>query len=268
MFEPRRPVVVAALGAVLLVASGAGAAATPEPLEELGRQIFFDLDLSVNRTQSCASCHDPATGYTGPDSWVNLGGSVVEGAVPGRFGNRKPPSAAYAGDSPALRYDGGARAWIGGMFWDGRATGWTLGDPLAEQAQGPFLNPLEQALPHARQACIRVAHSAYAGPFEAVWGPGSLDFVKDVAGTYERIAHSVAAFERSAEVNPFTSRFDRFWDNARAAGKTVARITAAGIPGGMGMGGGGMGGGGMGGGGMGGGSPQNNPSRWEHYRNL
>jgi cytochrome c peroxidase len=30
------------------------------------------------------------------------------------------------------------------MFWDGRATGWTLGDPLAEQAQGPFLNPLEQ----------------------------------------------------------------------------------------------------------------------------
>ena len=30
------------------------------------------------------------------------------------------------------------------MFWDGRATGWTLGDPLAEQALGPFLNPLEQ----------------------------------------------------------------------------------------------------------------------------
>jgi len=29
--------------------------------------------------------------------------------------------------------------WVGGMFWDGRATGWILGDPLAEQALGPFL---------------------------------------------------------------------------------------------------------------------------------
>ena len=66
-------------------------------------------------------------------------GAVYEGAVPGRFGNRKPPASAYAGDSPILHYDG--TKWVGGMFWDGRATGWTLGDPLAEQALGPFLNP-------------------------------------------------------------------------------------------------------------------------------
>jgi cytochrome c peroxidase len=32
--------------------------------------------------------------------------------------------------------------------------------------------------------------------------------VKDVAGTYERIARSIAAYERSPEVNPFTSKYD------------------------------------------------------------
>jgi cytochrome c peroxidase len=96
------------------------------------------------------------------------------------------------------------------MFWDGRATGWTLGDPLAEQAQGPFLNPLEQNMPSARQVCINVSRSSYAGLFEEVWGPGSLDCVKDVAGTYERIARSISAYEKSSEVNPFTSKYDYY----------------------------------------------------------
>lgn len=60
--------------------------------------------------------------------------SVMPGAVPERFGNRKPPSAAYAGDSPLLHYDAVDGVWVGGMFWDGGATGAVLGDPLAEQA--------------------------------------------------------------------------------------------------------------------------------------
>ncbi|RJQ68392.1 MAG: hypothetical protein C4519_23205, partial [Desulfobacteraceae bacterium] len=214
----------------------------------LGKLIFFDSNLSVNGQQSCASCHAPETGFTGPDSFVNAGPAVYAGAISTRFGNRKPPTSAYAGDSPGLQYDEANGEWFGGMFFDGRAAGWQLGDPLAEQAMGPFLNPLEQGMAGARQVCIKVAHSSYAAFFEAVWGPGSLDHVKDVAGTYERIARSVAAYERSAEVNPFTSKFDLFWENALAAGKDVTRITAAGIPGGMGMGGGGMGGGGRGGG--------------------
>ena len=39
--------------------------------------------------------------------------------------------------------------FVGGNFWDGRATGEILGSPAAEQAKGPFLNPVEQALPGA-----------------------------------------------------------------------------------------------------------------------
>ncbi len=235
---------------------------------ELGKALFFDPNLSVNRTQSCASCHEPAVGFTGPTSEINALGAVEPGAVPERFGNRKPPSAAYAGDSPVLHYDeaysGGIGSWIGGMFWDGRAMGGMLGDPLAEQAMGPFVNPLEMAMPGARQVCIRVAHSQYASLFEAVWGVGSLDFAKDPSGMYQKIARSIAAYEKSPEINPFTSKFDLFWDNAAAAGKDIKHITAAGIPGGM------MGGG-MGGGSMGrceGESAEDNPACWQHYTGL
>lgn len=33
---------------------------------ELGRRLFYDARLSGNRTQSCASCHDPARAFTEP----------------------------------------------------------------------------------------------------------------------------------------------------------------------------------------------------------
>lgn len=240
-------------------------------LEALGKLLFFDQNLSVNKTQSCASCHDPAVGFTGPDSFINAAGAVEPGALPDRFGNRKPPAANYTGESPILQYDEAATTWFGGMFWDGRATGSTLGDPLAEQAMGPFLNPLEMAMPNAREVVIRVARSEYAKDFVAVWGPGSLDFASDPNGSYERIARSLAAYERSDMANPYTSKFDLFWAQAKAAGKDVTKITAAGIPRGMMAGGGGTGGGGggmMGSGGGGGGNPQNNPARWEHYQEF
>jgi cytochrome c peroxidase len=179
------------------------------PMEELGKFLFFDTNLSTPPGQSCAACHAPATGFTGPDSAVNAGMAVYAGAIHTRFGNRKPPSAAYGGDSPVLYFDEDEGLWIGGMFWDGRATGWVLGDPLAEQAQGPFLNPLEQNNPNAKFVVDRVAQSSYAYLFEQAWGLGSLNR-KDVLGTYEQIARSIAAYERSAEVNPFSSKFDYY----------------------------------------------------------
>ena len=133
--------------AVLLVAAAASAQ-TLTPQEQLGKFLFFDTNLSDPAGQSCAVCHGPSVGFTGPDQAINAAGAVYEGAVAGRFGNRKPPAAAYAGDSPILHWDG--TKWVGGMFWDGRATGWTLGDPLAEQALGPFLNPRSRTTPAHR----------------------------------------------------------------------------------------------------------------------
>lgn len=227
-------------------------------LEQLGKLLFFDPKLSANGTQSCAACHDPETGFTGPDALVNAGGAVYQGAIPLHFGNRKPPASAYAGESSELYFDEQEGGWFGGMFWDGRATGWTLDDPLAEQAQGPYLNPLEQAIPTAQVLCVKVKQAEYAGLFEQAWGPGSLNCAKDVNGVYERIGRSVAAYERSAEVNPFSSKFDLFWDNAAAAGKDVTLIKC-------GTGGGGMGGGGGAMGCPGGGT---DPNRWTAFRNL
>jgi len=200
--------VIACAALTLVVVPATAQALTP--LEQLGKALFFDSNLSTPPGQSCAACHAPATGFTGPDSAINAGQAVYPGAVHQRAGNRKPPTAAYGGDSPVLYFDESEELWIGGMFWDGRATGWVLGDPLAEQAMGPFLNNLEQNMPGAKQVIDRVAQSDYAPLFEAVWGPGSLDSQTDVAGTYERIARSIAAFERSKEVNPFTSKYDYY----------------------------------------------------------
>lgn len=181
------------------------------PLELLGKKLFFDENLSLNANQSCASCHAPEVGFTGPHSDVNLHGAVYEGSVPGSFGDRKPPTAAYGGDSPLLFMDA-TGLWTGGMFWDGRATGWRLGDPLAEQALGPFLNPMEQALGSASDVLTVVKASDYAGLFETVFGAGSLDYVLPA---YDNVGRAIAAYERSAEVNPFTSKFD-YWLNGKA----------------------------------------------------
>jgi cytochrome c peroxidase len=246
---------VISLSLVWQLSSALAQESEPAAVVMLGKAIFFDQNLSVSGTQSCATCHAPEAGFTGSDSLVNTGGAVYQGALPNRYGNRKPPASAYAGDSPELYYDSNEGAWFGGMFWDGRATGWTLHDALAEQAQGPFLNPLEQAIASAQVLCVKVRQSEYAGLFEEGWGPGSLDCAKDVNGVYERIGRSVAAYERSLEVNSFSSKFDLFWDNAKAAGKDVTKIKC-------GMGGGGMGGAmGCPGGGM-------DPNRWMMYRNL
>jgi cytochrome c peroxidase len=196
---------------VLVMASGLASAQdgpSLTPLEELGKLIFFDTNLSTPPGQACAACHAPEAGWVGPDSAINAGPAVYPGAVHTRFGNRKPPTAAYGGDSPVLEYDDVEGLWIGGMFWDGRATGWVLGDPLAEQAQGPFLNPLEQNNPGAKQVCDQIAASDYAGLFVEVWG--SLDCINELDLAYERIARSIAAYERSAEVSAFTSKYDYY----------------------------------------------------------
>ena len=181
------------------------------PTEELGKLIFFDKSLSARNNQSCASCHAAISGWTGPVPGINLDGAVYPGSIRTLFGNRKPPTVAYAGDSPVLHYDDVAEAWVGGMFWDGRATGLTLDDPLAEQAQGPFLNPLEQALPAASDVVDRVCKSKYGDLFRRVCGVGSgTDICADVPAAYDCIARSIAAYERSTEVSQFTSKFDAY----------------------------------------------------------
>ncbi len=191
-------------------------------IERVGKKLFFDTNLSTPKGQSCASCHSPKTGFTGADSATNEAGAVSQGAVHGRFGNRKPPSAAYAGFSPALSFDSVDEVWSGGSFWDGRATGLSLGDPLVEQAMGPFLNALEMNNADAKEVVRKVADSDYAELFKSVWGRNSLASKANVMETYTRIARSIAAYERSAEVNPFSSKYDYYLKNRVALTKQEA----------------------------------------------
>jgi cytochrome c peroxidase len=172
----------------------------------LGKQLFFDANLSDPAGQDCAACHASQVGWTGPSEAINQGGAVYEGAVKGRFGNRNPPSSAYGGDSPVLHFDA-VNGWTGGMFWDGRATGLTLGDPLAEQAMGPFLNPLEQNNASAGVVVDKVKNSKYADLFKNVWGTNAFG---DTVQAYQMIGRSIAEYERSTEVSPYNSRYDTY----------------------------------------------------------
>ncbi len=213
-------VVLASLLCLPLIKTSGAAKLTP--VEELGKKLFLDKNLSTPPGQSCAACHDSKSGWTGP--LENIRG-VYEGVLKGRFGNRKPPSSAYAGDSPifSLNNEGD---FVGGMFWDGRATGSELRDPLAEQAGGPFLNPLEQNNPDKKTVVLKVKNSEYASVFEQVWKVKAADW-ENVAKIYEFVSRSVAAYERSEEVNPFDSKFDLFWKNALAKNLKVEAIDQA-----------------------------------------
>jgi cytochrome c peroxidase len=202
-------VIIYAIALGLTTVTGAAQALTP--IEQLGKDIFFDQNLSANANQACAACHTPEVGWTGPDSALNAAGTVYEGSIPGRFGNRKPPSSAYATPSPILHFvmDKKEALFSGGNFWDGRATGEKLGNPAADQAQGPFLNPLEQALSVPADVVSRICGGSYANLFLQVWGSDSCDADK-VNAAYDNVARSIAAFEASPESNAFTSKYDYY----------------------------------------------------------
>jgi cytochrome c peroxidase len=234
---------VAAVAIMWGMTSAADAQSTDlTPLEQLGKSIFFDEDLSIKGNQSCASCHDPATGWTGPDNDVNDAGAVYEGSIPNRFGDRKPPTSAYATPSPIFHLDK-TGLFLGGNFWDGRATGEKLGNPAADQAQGPFVNPVEQAL--RDPACVVYlvcTADDYPVSFQGVFGTDACDIDwprkmgklcdregglidlspedrEKVNTAYDSIALAIAAYEDSPEVNAFTSKFD----NSRGGGAQLTK---------------------------------------------
>jgi cytochrome c peroxidase len=209
-------------GMIVFLAWTAGVAKGEEPLltpeQQLGKELFFDR-ISDPSWVSCATCHAPRAGWTGAIPGLNVHGGVYRGAVPKRFGNRKPPTSAYVTFGPVFHQDETTGEFVGGSFWDGRATGERLGSPAADQALGPFLNPVEQNMPSTQAVCDVVAASKYADLFVDVWGSGSLDCSEaGVEATYDKIGLSIAAYEGSSEVSPFSSKFDAYWEACLAAG--------------------------------------------------
>ncbi len=194
MSRVRRLLVMCALVALVL-AIAAPAVAAPT-IESVGKAIFFDTNLSNPPGQSCATCHDPATGFADPD-----GAAVSPGAVAGRAGNRSAPVSSYAQYIPPRTFDPVLGTYVGGLFWDGRAAS------LQAQAAEPFLNPLEMNMPNRKAVVQRVAASAYAADFRAVFGKNSLS-TRDVNRAYDRITYAIAAYERTPEMSPFSAKHD------------------------------------------------------------
>ena len=203
----------------LLLAAPAGAAERMTPLERLGEALFFETALSGIGTQSCASCHDPANGFASATAFP-------EGAVPGHFGQRKPPSLAYQAVSPVLyhRIEDGEALFLGGNMADGRARGGALGDPAADQALLPILNPDEMGLPHtaclAARACDSQSDAMEAArpgvcamPLDVVTTCAAaepLEPLPETLATVDLVQRALAAFEASSQVMRFSSRYDDY----------------------------------------------------------
>jgi cytochrome c peroxidase len=209
-----------------------------QQIELLGKLLLFDKELSVNRNEACGFCHMPEAGFTGPISELNRTFAAYPGSVRTRFSNRKPQTHSYAAYSPVLHYNAAQGDLVGGNFWDMRATGRRLGNPAAEQAQGPPLNPVEMGFPDAACMVYRASERPYRIFFESVWGKQAFEIewppnvaeicntpgppssenpspvrlsTKDrgiASTTFDRIAMSIAGFEASGEVSPFSSKFD------------------------------------------------------------
>lgn len=202
----KKTIFLTACCSVTLIAGAAVAATALTDIESLGRHLYVDKDLSLNSTQSCATCHHYNYGFADPTNSLDPYQTVVSLGDDGfSKGGRNAPTSAYAGYSPILSQDASG-AWQGGMFWDGRKTGETLGDPLAEQAQGPPLNPVEMNMGSEADVVARVEAASYAPLFLKVFGA---DAFADVYLAYDNIGRAIAAYERSPEITAFTSRYDK-----------------------------------------------------------
>lgn len=200
-------------GVAVMAWAAGGTPTVSSDIERLGMRLYNDKNLSYNGTQSCRNCHHHFAGFADITNHVSPEVNMVSTGADGvSKGGRNAPSAAYAGFSPSLVLTGGE--WVGGLFWDGRADGSVLGDPLAEQAQGPPLNPVEMAMP-SKEAIIQVIRdSAYVNLWNRVFGAGSLN---NVDAAYDSFGEAIAAYERSADVTKFTSKYDTAREQFTAA---------------------------------------------------
>jgi cytochrome c peroxidase len=147
----------------------------------LGRRLYYDTLLSSDGTVSCATCHDPAKGFT-DQSRVSVG-------IRGNKGSMSSPTVFNSGYNTQ-------------QFWDGRAAS------LEDQSQGPVQNALEMfdGDGHAWNRCVkRLRDKAdYAAEFRAVFG---------TPPTRDTVAKAIAAFERTVLSG------NSIQDRAEAAGR-------------------------------------------------
>ncbi|HEY2746280.1 MAG TPA: cytochrome c peroxidase, partial [Polyangia bacterium] len=168
----------------------------------VGKQIFFDANLSDPPGTSCASCHDPAHGYAG-NHGSTIG--VARGSRPDHFARRNTPSVMYLGFVHRFHWhweeDAPLPDGAGGFFWDGRS------DSLAALVEQPLLNPDEMNGGSRARVAEILRAAAYAEPLRVAFGAGALDTPDEAM---RALGAALEAFLGSDELSPFTSRYDDF----------------------------------------------------------
>lgn len=209
------------LATLVLLSAGinsyAESSLTPE--QQLGERLFQDKNLSLNKNQACSSCHSlqPARAMSLVTKWVpgfvdpanvKSGTPVSKGSVSGLFGTLNTPSVGYAAHSPEFHWDEVEGLYIGGQFWNGRAKN------LIEQAKGPFLNPVEMAMPNETAVVERLKKNPiYPRLFKETYGlsltpANSKASPSEVTEIFNSAAKAIAAYEQSPVFNKFNSKFD------------------------------------------------------------
>jgi cytochrome c peroxidase len=153
---------------------------------ELGKQLYFESRLSRDNTVSCASCHDPAKGWSNGERFAT--------GIGGQKGGRSAPTIVNAAYSRL-------------QFWDGRAV------ELEGQAVGPIQNPIEMNLTLPEAISRLNAIPGYRSQFQKVFGTDA---------TSENLAKAIAAFERT--VLSGDAPYDKYKAGDKSAlSKTAAR---------------------------------------------
>jgi cytochrome c peroxidase len=192
----------AALAASLLCVGGALAAEAkvdtpplglpPVPVPEvnpqtpakvaLGDKLFDDKRFSKTGEVACATCHDAKKAFTDSPLQVSEG---ISKAGKKLTGTRNAPTVLNA-------------AYMKSMFWDGRSP------DLEDQAQHPFVNPVEMGLKD-HEPILKIVRTdpEYAKAFQEVFGKTGKDI------TMNEVTQAIAAFERTKVSG--NSPFDRFF---------------------------------------------------------
>ncbi len=162
------------------VMSADPASITPAKVD-LGRMLFYDPRLSVNKDVSCNSCHDLQK--------YGVDGKQFSSGDKSQLGGRNSPTVYNAAGHLA-------------QFWDGRAA------DVEAQAKGPVLNPVEMAMPSGGEVERRLrAIPGYERAFEKAF-PGE-------PITFDNMARAIGAFER--KLVTANSRWDQFLSGKRDA---------------------------------------------------
>ncbi len=129
---------------------------------ELGRKLFFDRRLSINRTMSCAMCHVPEQAFVNWELATAVG-------VEGRSVKRNSPTVINV-------------AYLDALFHDGRDFS------LETQYIAPMVASNEMANPSMGWVVSQINRDAeYQAMFDAAFAaPASLNSIGQALGTYQR----------------------------------------------------------------------------------